>query len=137
MRTQALILFGIIFTASVLAEDYLVDLTHGKTPNDIFVLKNEDTVEVRIDENPSTGFTWHVANQYVNHIQFLNLKSSEYTPYEQPEAVEQDGESAEPVTGGLYGAAGVRSFTFVAQRSGEQRLHLVNARSWEVQGIIG
>ena len=140
MRTQALILFGIVFTATAIAKDFIVDLTQGKETNGIFVMEQQDTVEVRLDETPSTGFKWHVANQYVNHIQFLNLLDSQYIPNEQPEISEEDEESEEtetPVIGGAMGAAGVRTFTFVAQRTGEQRLHLVNARSWEVQGIIG
>ncbi len=112
MRTQALILLGIVFTATAIAKDFVVDLTQGKETNGIFVMEQQDTVEVRLDETPSTGFKWHVANQYV---------------IEETEA---------PVIGAM-GAAGVRTFTFVAQRTGEQRLHLVNARSWEVQGIIG
>lgn len=78
-------------------------------------LENEETFYLRLQENPSTGYSWEL-----NLSQGLSLVSDKYYP---PES--EEGE--EP----LVGAGGVHLWEIKADSEGNQQVTAVYKRSWE------
>ncbi len=71
-----------------------------------------DSIEVRLPENPTTGYRWNVAPNYVGTI-VLNLDTFQI----------QDQVS--------LGGGGTRIWQFTATKPGTIELKFVNKRSWE------
>ena len=67
-----------------------------------------DTVVVRLPENPTTGYRWHVTGGGA-----------------------PSGDDFTPASGGAAGAAGERVFRFTARASGAMSLELQLRREWE------
>ena len=78
-------------------------------------LENEETLYLRLQENPTTGYSWEL-----NLSQGLSLVSDEYYP---PES--EEGE--EP----LVGAGGVHLWEIKADSEGNQQVMAIYKRSWE------
>ncbi len=70
-----------------------------------------DSISVKLDENPTTGYRWVV--ETVDN-QILELLGSSYSPLE---------------TG--IGAGGLRSFNFLVKLQGKANLQLKLIREWE------
>jgi inhibitor of cysteine peptidase len=75
-------------------------------------IRTGDTVDVRLPENPTTGYRWHA-----------EIDST---------ALRQVGDQYEGPTS-PRGASGARVLTFEALRPGQTLLRLVNRRSWEAE----
>lgn len=101
----------------------------GTRENGLLVLGQQDhnrTVEIRIGEriavrlpeNPTTGFTWAIAE---SDSRLLALDSTDYAP---------------PEEAGFIGARGDRTFTFTAREAGEVPLALKYWRFWEGDASI-
>lgn len=78
-------------------------------------LENEETFYLRLQENPTTGYSWEL-----NLSQGLSLVSDEYYP---PES--EKGEKP------LVGAGGVHLWKIKADSEGNQEVTAVYKRSWE------
>lgn len=96
----------------------------GTRQNGVLVLTRADNnrtaevragepVEVRLPENPTTGYTWAIDD---TNSQRLALDGTDYTP---------------PVESGFVGARGQRTFRFTARQPGEVALKLKYWRLWE------
>lgn len=70
-----------------------------------------DTIEIRLDENPTTGFRWAVED----HDRRLPLEGSEFSP----------------AAGNRIGTGGTRILRFKAAAPGVVRLELRLRREWE------
>ena len=70
-----------------------------------------EQLEVRLPENPTTGFSWAIEE---NDRRILALDNTAYTP---------------PAVAGFIGARGQRAFTFTARQAGEVALKL---KYWRV-----
>jgi inhibitor of cysteine peptidase len=77
-----------------------------------------ERIAVRLPENPTTGFTWAVAE---TDSRLLALERTDYTP---------------PEEAGFIGARGDRTFTFIALETGEVPLALKYWRFWEGDASI-
>jgi inhibitor of cysteine peptidase len=71
-----------------------------------------DSLVVRLDENPTTGFQWATDG---HDDDILVLQSSDYLP----------------AAGAVIGGGGQRIFTFEAQKAGTTLLQLKRWRAWE------
>ncbi|CAH2601989.1 Protease inhibitor I42 family protein [Rhodovastum atsumiense] len=72
-----------------------------------------DHLVVRLAENPSTGYSWHVDQSGI-----LTLVGSDYLPQAIPQR-------------GWVGSGGEHSFRFHAQTAGASELRLSYSRPWE------
>lgn len=81
-------------------------------------LRVGERLEVRLPENPTTGFSWAVDE---NDRQRLTLEDTAYAP---------------PDEAGFIGARGQRTFRFTARQPGEVLLKLKYWRIWEGDGSI-
>jgi inhibitor of cysteine peptidase len=76
-----------------------------------------ETFEVRLQENPTTGYSWNLSL-----TEGLTLSGDEYIPSS---------------TGGqVVGAGGIRSFTLVAAGAGDQEVRAEYRRSWVASGTV-
>jgi inhibitor of cysteine peptidase len=73
-----------------------------------------DRLELRLDENPTTGFRWYIEN---DESGVLVLENDAFTH-------PQDGVS---------GAGGTRDLVFKVAKQGQTRLRASYRRSWEAQ----
>ena len=96
----------------------------GHRENGLLVVTSDDNhrtaelpvgeqLEVRLPENPTTGFGWAIDE---NDRRILTLDNTAYTP---------------PAVAGFIGARGQRAFTFTARQPGEGALKL---KYWRVLG---
>ncbi len=130
MKSNIMFLVGVILASTVVAEHLIVDLTQSLESNDIYQVNRDDSIEVRLAENPTTGFTWTNLNVYFNHVQEINYINSTYT------SNSENSNSNDEESTVKFGAGGVRSFLFRANRAGDQKLHFVQARKWELEQVI-
>jgi len=100
------------------------DATAGLRENGLLVLTRADNnrtaelrigewLEVRLPENPTTGFSWAVDE---NDRRLLSLESTAYAP---------------PDEAGFIGTRGQRTFRFTARQPGDGALKLKYWRIWE------
>ena len=82
-----------------------------------FTVKVDDTIEVSIVGNPTTGYAWSAA---------LSDKDAAILEQVGEPAYEQD-----QTQGQIVGAGGTYTFTFKAAAKGAATLTLVYARAWE------
>lgn len=75
-------------------------------------VQSGDTVIVRLDENPTTGFQWAIDK---SNDAILTLQNSDYAP----------------ASDSKVGSGGQRVFTFKAQSTGAVDLQLKLWRQWE------
>lgn len=71
-------------------------------------------VTIRLDSNPTTGYSWQLAEPYDESI--VRLLEAEYTP---------------PTTRRV-GAGGKESWTFLALKKGTAKISLKYVRPWEI-----
>ena len=83
----------------------------GKDSGRTFVLNVREKLDVEIEENPTTGFTWEVTQIPA----LLELKGKEYVP-DEPRRM---------------GSGGRQTFHFVVARAGSGSLRLELRRPWE------
>jgi len=76
----------------------------------VVAAKVGDTIAVRLDENPTTGYTWSIAS-----IDSARLEAG--SPSRAP--------------GAGVGAGGTTTWPIRARAAGRARLELIHARSWE------
>jgi inhibitor of cysteine peptidase len=81
-------------------------------------LRVGERLEVRLPENPATGFSWAVDE---NDRRLLALEDTAYTP---------------PDEAGFIGARGQRTFRFTARQPGDVALKLKYWRVWEGDGSV-
>lgn len=81
-------------------------------------LRVGDRLDVRLPENPTTGFSWAVDE---NDRRLLALGDTAYTP---------------PDEAGFIGARGQRTFSFTARQPGDVTLKLKYWRIWEGDGSV-
>lgn len=81
-------------------------------------LRVGERLEVRLPENPTTGFSWAVDD---NDRQRLTLEDTAYAP---------------PDEAGFIGARGQRTFRFTARQPGDVLLKLKYWRIWEGDGSV-
>ncbi|WP_257225227.1 protease inhibitor I42 family protein [Acinetobacter sp. YH12097] len=75
------------------------------------------TLEVLLNENPSTGYVWSLAEQ----PKLFKVEEVFQS------AQQQDAADTTPV----LGAGGQKTYRFTATTAGEELLHLKHARAWE------
>ncbi|MGN0937562.1 MULTISPECIES: protease inhibitor I42 family protein [unclassified Acinetobacter] len=75
------------------------------------------TLEVLLNENPSTGYVWSLAEQ----PKLFKVEEVFQS------AQQQDAADTTPVLGG----GGQKTYRFTATTAGEELLHLKHARAWE------
>ena len=81
-------------------------------------LRIGERLDVRLPENPTTGFSWAVDE---NDRRLLTLEGTAYAP---PDEV------------GFIGARGQRTFSFTARQPGDVALKLKYWRIWEGDGSV-
>ena len=74
-----------------------------------------EVIMVTLPENPSTGYQWQLAKP----ITFLKTEETYLA-----------GEAK----AGMVGVAGTKTFKFTAETLGQDEIHLVHVRPWEVKG---
>ncbi|TVR57379.1 MAG: hypothetical protein EA420_19100 [Candidatus Competibacteraceae bacterium] len=89
-----------------------------KDQNRIAEVRTGERIAVRLPENPTTGFTWAVAE---SDRRLLALDGTDYAP---------------PEEAGFIGTRGERTFTFTAREPGEVPLTLKYWRFWEGDASI-
>lgn len=89
-----------------------------KDQNRIAEVRTGERIAVRLPENPTTGFTWAVAE---SDRRLLALDSTDYAP---------------PEEAGFIGTRGERTFIFTAREPGEVPLALKYWRFWEGDASI-
>ncbi|WP_257223898.1 protease inhibitor I42 family protein [Acinetobacter sp. YH1901134] len=80
------------------------------------------TLEVLLNENPSTGYVWSLAEQPKLFKVEEVFQSAQQQQQQQAAAAD-----ATPV----LGAGGQKTYRFTALTAGEELLHLKHARAWE------
>ncbi|WP_257227243.1 protease inhibitor I42 family protein [Acinetobacter sp. YH12066] len=80
------------------------------------------TLEVLLNENPSTGYVWSLAEQPKLFKVEEVFQSAQQQQQQQAAAAD-----ATPV----LGAGGQKTYRFTATTAGEELLHLKHARAWE------
>ncbi|WP_353142971.1 protease inhibitor I42 family protein [Acinetobacter pragensis] len=88
--------------------------TGGQSCPALLEMDRGQTLEVILDENPSTGYVWTVAE---------NLKL-----FKTEEIYEADQAKSEVPT---IGKGGQKIYRFTATQAGEELLHLKHVRAWE------
>ena len=83
----------------------------GDNNNKNIVVHKGDTIEIQLDETPTTGYSWAVDN-VDSHI--LDFQSSDYKIYN---------------TAGI-GGGGIRSMKFLVNGQGDGSIKLKNWRKW-------
>ncbi len=112
------------FFATVSAKQVMVDLTSTESPNALYTANLQDEVVVRLNENPSTGFSWVLINrENSNRVQALDLVKQVYIPSES-----QHDE--------IYGAGGVKEYHFSAEHEGQEPLELLYCQVWNIKPLI-
>jgi len=86
-----------------------VPVTASKTEKENTIHKG-DIYTVKLNENPSTGYTWHVICS---------------------DGLEELSEKLIPSTSHLLGAAGIREIKFQAIKKGKQTIKAKYKRPWE------
>ena len=81
-------------------------------------LRVGERLDVRLPENPTTGFSWAVDE---NDRRLLTLEGTAYAP---------------PNEAGFIGARGQRTFSFTARQPGDVALKLKYWRIWEGDGSV-
>ena len=71
-----------------------------------------DSIVVALPENPTTGFRWTIRTDLLPVAELLS-------------------DTFDPVAGEMFGAPGVRRFTFDATQTGRATLWLENCQEWE------
>ena len=90
---------------------YLIEYNNGDSIN----LKINDTVEINLESNPTTGYGWFLSDKTNESI--VSLVDSEYIASEKDEK--------------MVGVGGYETFTFKAVSKGETRIILNHERPWE------
>ncbi len=93
-------------------QQVITEADNGTTIN----LENEETFYLRLEENPSTGYSWQI-----NLSEGLSLLSDKYY------SSESSAERQQP----LVGAGGVHLWEIKANSEGSQQVNGVYKRSWE------
>jgi predicted secreted protein len=83
----------------------------GDNNNKNIVVHKGDTIEIQLDETPTTGYSWEIDN-IDSHI--LDFQSSDYKMY---------------TTAGI-GGGGIRSMKFLVNGHGNGFIKLKNWRKW-------
>jgi predicted secreted protein len=89
----------------------MITLTHENNGQSIEV-QSGDIITIRLDENPTTGYTWKLEPE---NLELIELTQSDF--------VQNSG------TG--VGGGGQHIFTFKAMKAGVVSLNLKNWREWE------
>ncbi|WP_257229983.1 protease inhibitor I42 family protein [Acinetobacter sp. YH12025] len=76
------------------------------------------TLEVLLNENPSTGYVWSLAEQ-----------PKLFKVEEVFQSAQQQAAAADAIP--VLGAGGQKTYRFTATTAGEELLHLKHARAWE------
>lgn len=92
--------------------------TDGQSCPAIMEMDRGQIIEVILDENPSTGYVWLLAD----HPKLFKA-----------EEIYQAGVSKSKTP--VVGAGGQKTFRFTAKQAGEEVLHLKHARAWENTSI--
>jgi inhibitor of cysteine peptidase len=93
-------------------QQVITEAGNGTTIN----LENEETFYLRLEENPSTGYSWQI-----NLSEGLSLLSDKYY------SSESSAERQQP----LVGAGGVHLWEIKANSEGSQQVNGIYKRSWE------
>jgi len=113
VRVMLLAVFAVVLITAGCAANGKETKTIGESDaGKTVTLTVGDTLEVTLEGNPSTGFTWEAAS----------LDTS---------ILKQVGEPAFTPVSTLVGASGQVTLRFEAVGSGETTLHLIYHRSWE------
>lgn len=93
----------------------LTEGDHGRTVS----VRCDDVLEVRLQENPTTGFRWTVERIDGDGVTLLG-----------------EDFSSPPARVGVAGRAGIRIFRFVAGTPGNARVKLKRWREWEGEDSV-
>ena len=94
---------------SVLAKNVIITKSSN---HKTVVLNHDDTLQVALKGNPSTGFSWDVV---ANNDSVLTLSEVSF----------------EPFRSGVIGSGGTYSFTFRPMKSGKSHLKMTYERPWQ------
>ncbi len=83
----------------------------------IIEVRAGDSFYIKLEENPSTGFTWHFATA---DDEMVVLDSDQFIP---------------PKTEDLVGAAGMHEYKFLAFKAGETMVKFDYYQDWEPENI--
>ena len=86
-------------------------------------LSVEEVIEIKLYENPSTGYRWHLNESAAENLQLLKEEYEPLTP--DSESEESEAESSRQ----LVGQGGIKSWTFRGLEAGYQLLTFELARS--------
>lgn len=90
----------------------LTNADNGKTIQS----RQGDEIILRLPDNPTTGYRWHIAHANGS--------------------LDQEGNSYQPDPTMQFGSAGVREFRFRAKAAGNARLELKHWREWEGESSV-
>lgn len=76
-----------------------------------------DSFIIKLEENPSTGFTWHFST---DNDDIVMLNSDQFIP---------------PKTEDLVGAAGTHEYKFLAFKAGETKVKFDYYQDWEPENV--
>ena len=107
----AVLIFTLLFSSCSAIEKILTEKNNGDSLN----LKINDTVEIRLESNPTTGYSWILSDNVDNTV--VSITSPEFI---------QSKEDKE-----IVGAGGYEIFTIKAISKGETSIILNYERPWE------
>ncbi|PUU95479.1 protease inhibitor I42 family protein [Halanaerobium sp.] len=91
-------------------------------------LSVEEVIEIKLYENPSTGYRWHLNESNAENLQLLKEEYEPLTPNSEAEDSESEKSEAEN-SRQLVGRGGIKSWTFRGLEAGYQLLTFELARS--------
>ncbi|CAI2382217.1 unnamed protein product [Moneuplotes crassus] len=83
-----------------------------------------DTITFIVDSNPTTGFTWNIAQILMNQNHIYNVIENQFVPDPVPEEDEE-----------MDGRGGIEKITVSIDRPGKDLLQLIHARPWMLYKI--
>lgn len=94
---------------------FIPSLNFAKATQEVINTKKGLTFTITLDANPSTGNSWHLAEQPDSSI--VRLEQSHYTPGANPH--------------GVIGKGGKQTWQFKALKEGDITLHFAYRKPWE------
>ncbi|MCD6322262.1 MAG: protease inhibitor I42 family protein [Clostridiales bacterium] len=61
-KKKILVILIIVFVLVVIGAGVVIEMTNVKETSDSLVLKVGKTIEIVLEENPSTGYMWSIVN---------------------------------------------------------------------------
>ena len=112
----------LLLTFSIAKEHHLVDFTSANNGLMTASALVGDDVHVKLPENPTTGFTWHVIQRSSADEKGLKFDGDKYF---KPKSSKDE----KPV----FGRGGFRMMRFSAHEAGTYSVEVVKAKGWQLE----